>query len=455
MDQANEYDVGAVQQESPRVPQCLFSSHTLKHLTLASSPYYIYPCGQSAPKSAWDFPVLETLNLSNLKLGDEGDESLNLFSKCVNLKDLTLHQCSMFGLEIFNVCAPQLSNLTITDHDCFSKVFNVVAPQLENLTTSVNCTSRRPEDFSFLRLSTEGLDSLEKVNLSLSKYSYMKKKNVPQLLDLFQKLCSAKFLILDKGIVEVLSSCVDQLLHEPCPFNNLKCLKQKECMTTMPTQLKNYFLESSPGATFIMDLPQVPRKRSREEVDNATIAKKVAKLEEEKQQRETMKKMQDEVVAQQKEMVKLHFENLVSRVMSLLQLQVKAGNPDYKLIRLIKSTMELTPERLRVAMEARPFCLYEEMKSLFLTHIDASQWAKIEMELGITERTSHSDNVHGQSDVLVAVLPSPSSANVSLPFILWLHPRALLMPDQEHEELGRSAFTELSLLITIPYTLSL
>ncbi|KAJ9547233.1 hypothetical protein OSB04_019776 [Centaurea solstitialis] len=226
--------------------QRLFSCQTLKHLTLATNN--LNDSGPHVPKSAWDFPALETLNLSNILFGGDGYKSLNLFSKCVNLKDLTLHGSYMWNLDIFDVCAPQLSKLTITDPQSLSKVFNVVAPKLESLTASVM------DRFSnFLHLSIEDLDYLEKVNLSMLQFLDVG-KYAPGLLDLFQKLCRAKFLILDYGIIKVLSTCLDQFSDEPCPFNNLKCLKST---STVPIHVRNYFLGSSPSATFIMDFPQV------------------------------------------------------------------------------------------------------------------------------------------------------------------------------------------------------
>ncbi|KAJ9547146.1 hypothetical protein OSB04_019689 [Centaurea solstitialis] len=311
--------------EGFRFPQRLFGSHTLKHLVLAT--HYFDGLGLSLPKSAWEFPALQTLNLSNLHLNDDGDMSLNLFSKCVNLEDLTLHNCYMQGLDSFNVCAPKLRNLTITDPRKFPKVFNVVAPQLQNL-TALLCDNL----FGFLQLSTEELDSLEKVNLSMGGRLLREKESYASgLLDLFQKLCHAKFLILDDGIIKVykyrlsydnidslcefvcilcakvLSACLDLLSVEPCPFNNLKFLKQKDCIQKMPTEVRKYLLESSPNATFILDIPQanhnipiyvkytvhidplekylskrkrkmVPQKRSREEVDKGTMAKKYGKI---------------------------------------------------------------------------------------------------------------------------------------------------------------------------------
>ncbi|KAJ9547246.1 hypothetical protein OSB04_019789, partial [Centaurea solstitialis] len=260
--------------EVRKLPGCLFSCHTLKHLTLTTNDDTA-AFGLSLPNSAWDFPALETLNLTNIEFRDY-KSSLNLFSKCVNLKNLTLRHCSMYRFDIFDVCAPQLSTLTIIDPFRFPKVFNMVAPKLKSLTASVMdmCSN-------FLQLSVEDLDSLEKVNLFMGPHSCIEKRYVPALRDLFHKLCSAKFLILDVGIIKCLSTCWDQLLREPCPFNNLnyvKIEKQKNRTKTVPTHIKNYFLKSSPRVTFIKDLYKVPHKISRKDVDKGTMAKKVSNV---------------------------------------------------------------------------------------------------------------------------------------------------------------------------------
>ncbi|XP_076943380.1 F-box/LRR-repeat protein At3g26922-like [Bidens hawaiensis] len=248
-----------------RVPECLFSSHTLKHLTLAVSKHFIDQHEASClPNLVWDFPALETVFMSNLHFGRKGEESLDFFSKCLNLRDLTLHKCCMFDLKIFNICVPELSNLTITDFMLYPDAFKVVAPKLKNLTAAVKCSFMIESP----QLSSEGLDSLEKVNLSLSMpyykpLPYFQERFVPVLLNLFPKLRSTKFLVVSLDIIETLSLCLDQLSHEPCPFDNLKCLKinmasrkQEDHIATVPTQVRNYFLENSPSATFIMDFPQ-------------------------------------------------------------------------------------------------------------------------------------------------------------------------------------------------------
>ncbi|PWA69191.1 F-box domain, cyclin-like protein [Artemisia annua] len=396
-----------------RLPLCLFSSRTLKHLTLAAScdgAFYSYKdCNMG-----WDFPTLETLNLSRFLFGCDEDETPNVFSKCVNLKDLTLHKCSMYFRKTFNVCVPRLLNLTVMNTSSFPMVFNVVAPQLKNFTTSVVRATASETPFlpDSLRLSTESFDSLERVHLSLSNPSCRLEKYVPVLLSLFQKLRSTKFLILDVDIIETLSLGLDQLSHEPCPFDKLTCLKINTAqrlypIPTIPVQVRNYLLENSPNATFLMNLPQVPQKRPRQQVPDDTMANKVAKLEsDEKKLLEAKIQMQDEVITEQKAMLeaaKLQHENLISCIskckISELKVQVESGNPDYEVIRLmrneINSVMQLIPESLRVAMEAQFSSQYEEVKSLFLTRINDSQWAKIESELGYIRHSesTHSNNI--------------------------------------------------------------
>ncbi|KAJ9536302.1 hypothetical protein OSB04_un000511 [Centaurea solstitialis] len=307
--------------ESPSVPTVSFEFSHSQTSNSCNHRRIFCGLGRFIPNSAWDFPALETLNLSNMKLIEgrgTGDKSVNFFSKCVNLKDLTLHQCSMNNLDVFNVCAPQLSNLTITSLVAFPKVFNVVAPKLENLTATDVCVTTGS---NFLQLSTKGLDSLEKVNLSLLSYSYEKERYVPQLLYLFTNFAMPSFLSLIRASFSVyflkicvfvcilclkaLPSCLDQVSYEPCLFNNLKCLKinmvplkQKDCiLKAMATQVINYLLESSPSATsclavhLLMTLQMLtvpPHKRSRHAVDMGIRSKKVVKWEEEKQQPKTM-----------------------------------------------------------------------------------------------------------------------------------------------------------------------
>ncbi|PWA74150.1 F-box family protein [Artemisia annua] len=113
------------------LPRCIFtfSSPALKHLTLTGS--FKTSC---IPNSVWNFPALETLSLTKIRFGNGLDLSLDLFNQCVNLKDFILHDCSMYGVDTFSICAPHLVNLTVTKTAVFPEVFKVVAPQLETLT---------------------------------------------------------------------------------------------------------------------------------------------------------------------------------------------------------------------------------------------------------------------------------------------------------------------------------
>lgn len=108
-------------------PPCLFSSRSLKHFT-----FITYGKSTSVtPTTPWDFPALTTLHIRGIGL------CYDIFSKCVNLKNLTLTNFRVRNVEVLDIITPRLSNLTLICGVC-SKVINVVAPQLENL-TMIDC----------------------------------------------------------------------------------------------------------------------------------------------------------------------------------------------------------------------------------------------------------------------------------------------------------------------------
>lgn len=253
---------------------------------------------------------------------------------------------------------------------------------------------------------------------------------------------------------------MDQLSHEPCPFNNLKylridatCVNPEDDVATMATQVRNYLLEQSPSATYIMDFPTlVPQKRSRQELPNDTMANKVAKLELEEKQPETVTEvermleeesqmhvaeqnttlqLQGQLIAYQEKKIQMQAEVLAEEKAKLeamesqlsqmqdevikfkiaeLKVQVESGNPDYEVIHSMvlgfKSAMDLIPERSRIAMEAKFSSDYEELKSLFSTCINTGQWAQIESELGSLSQL----DVH---DAELLPVPSLSSAKMA------------------------------------------
>nr|GEU74396.1 hypothetical protein [Tanacetum cinerariifolium] len=94
-------------------PINLFSSQSLKHLTLTLSSWY----DSCTVTSTWDLPALTTLCLTSIKLDDD------LFSNFPNLKNLTLICCDpairlpeesgKFEESHLNICLSKLSNLTL------------------------------------------------------------------------------------------------------------------------------------------------------------------------------------------------------------------------------------------------------------------------------------------------------------------------------------------------------
>ncbi|CAH1415376.1 unnamed protein product [Lactuca virosa] len=194
----------------------------------------------------------------------------DLFSKCVNLKNLTLKRFTIKGVDVFDIIAPRLSNLRLINSSC-SKVINIIAPQLENLTVD-NCRIKCLNGPSGLPclcyrgyrptpLSKDGLRSLNKVDICLSMYFspiLYKEGDARKIIDMLQNLHSAKYLTLNADIVECISSFPDLLLEHPSPFNNLISLTVDSSMREFPhkvkmsTEARNFLLNNSPSATLRM-----------------------------------------------------------------------------------------------------------------------------------------------------------------------------------------------------------
>ncbi|KAK9048671.1 hypothetical protein SSX86_032363 [Deinandra increscens subsp. villosa] len=262
-------------------PVSLFRSPSLKHLTLTGD--YYRPSITTTP--SWELPALATLNLDCVTLCDDNtDKSAGLFYNCENLKNLTLKKCRLRGLNGFNICHPGLSSLTLLE-GC--KGVNVVTPQLKNLTinncrkihviSAPNLSSLRyrdhhgyfhdyffvddddyEDDCSYkddpLQLSMEPLN-LEKVDICIYRF-FEYKKYTCKIVCLLQQLHSVKFLTLNLELVKLLAS-VELISHQPSPFVNLKNLMIYPSnvlgpKATMSTEVKNYLLDRSPGATLIV-----------------------------------------------------------------------------------------------------------------------------------------------------------------------------------------------------------
>ncbi|KAK1438300.1 hypothetical protein QVD17_04107 [Tagetes erecta] len=169
------------------------------------------------------------------------------------------------------------------------------------------------------------------LNLILDRNVYSIPSNPALLLVMvIELLHSVKFLKLNLETVEILSSSVDVILHQPSPFVNLKSLKiypnreymynQEPKKVAMSTELKSYLLDSSPRATFTMVLREEIQAQKliaelqvllKKEIDN--IKSSEANLEREKTPVESHEPKKLEIggsIAQ----IKSSLENLVKQI---------------------------------------------------------------------------------------------------------------------------------------------
>ncbi|XP_076911981.1 putative F-box protein At1g32020 [Bidens hawaiensis] len=134
-----QLNVVCLHEKDIELPLYLFSSQTLKHLSLtmqSGKPHMHIVCSHCiTPTSTWELPALTTLVLHSVTLCDnKADKCIDIFLECVNLKNLTLKRFKTNGSDGFSISHPRLSNLTLENGSFNVKDVNVVAPQLENLT---------------------------------------------------------------------------------------------------------------------------------------------------------------------------------------------------------------------------------------------------------------------------------------------------------------------------------
>lgn len=249
--------------EEIEFPLSLFKSESLTHLSLTGT--YFRNTDFITLASTWDLPALTTLSLESVTLLEKNtDKDNGIFSKCANLENLTLKKCHVIGEEGFTICHSRLCNLTFEDVEWYVNFVSVVARQLKNLNMK-----RLPDDLRIsapdlanlllecpnpVQFSSDGFRSLEMVDLHM-RIDFPKKIDAHKMVSMLQHLHSVKFLALSFEIVELLSSSVELISHQPSPFASLMGLKIYPAKThepkkvTMSTKLKKYFLGSSPNAT--------------------------------------------------------------------------------------------------------------------------------------------------------------------------------------------------------------
>ncbi|XP_071696092.1 F-box/LRR-repeat protein At3g26922-like [Rutidosis leptorrhynchoides] len=258
-------------------PLSLFNSRSVKHLSLKTKydgSRRMWRFGDAVyinPTSSFELPALTTLHLDNVTFSDVNTEKdIGIFSKCANLKNITLKNFKTMCSNGFTICHPQLSNLTLDYVDSNAKVINVVAPQLENLTimkwsdclyvvSTPNLRSLVCKGWRSLKLNTDGFQLLEKADICISNPHIC---HVDSIVYLLEQLHTVKSLKLNLEVIELLSSSVELILHQPSPFVNLKNVsiypvkvekhELPKKKVTISTEVKNYLLDGCTGANITM-----------------------------------------------------------------------------------------------------------------------------------------------------------------------------------------------------------
>ncbi|KAI7747531.1 hypothetical protein M8C21_016733, partial [Ambrosia artemisiifolia] len=141
-----------------------------------------------------------------------------------------------------------------------------------SLTMPIRKERKYKYGYSFISTSTWELPAITKLdlhNVALCDDEAEKCKadisashpNADKIVGLLQQLRNVHFLTLNLEIIEILSSSMDLILHQPSPFVNLKSLNIYPKITeyqrdhankkvTMSTELKSYLLDSSPESSF-------------------------------------------------------------------------------------------------------------------------------------------------------------------------------------------------------------
>ncbi|XP_071695689.1 putative F-box/FBD/LRR-repeat protein At4g00315 [Rutidosis leptorrhynchoides] len=375
------------------LPPCLFSSKTLKHLTIRTCTLACL-----TPKIPWDFPALTTLYVDDITLCDDECESVDLFSKCVNLQNLTLENITVKA-KVFDIITPRLSNLIlrfIGKRDI--NFINVIAPQLENL-TAINCSMKYlniPSGFSSFcyegcnppRWYKDSIHSVKKVSVSLNLYRSekpYKHEDARCIINMLQQLHSARFLTLNLDIVECISSFPNLLSGQASPFSKLIWLNidsgtRDTCKLKMPTEARNFLLENSPNTTFIMK--ELPTQELKEKELKANIEDLVKELEASLEQ--------DNMITERNQaigMTKVVVENLVDAIKvwtkkKTLQNESERGQIEEIVTRLEaqlwKSVVELTDMFTKANQDVVPLILKKGQVRCLLDRLPKKQRKQME-----------------------------------------------------------------------------
>nr|GEX19552.1 hypothetical protein [Tanacetum cinerariifolium] len=215
------------------IPPSLLCSKSLKHLVMRNITI------DRLSYSPWDLPALTTLHLIHVKL----ENCTSILAMCQNVKNLTSHDCTMFGCDSsdgYTIINSRLLSLTLKEVEWNVDFIHVETPQLKNLII-VDTPQWRQDEYYY----PMSISFLSRVDLSISS---PQKTHVQIIRDMFQLLHSVKALSLSLEIVELLSTLEEVISHQPSPFPSLKSLEiyPLEGLRTLDLlSLRRYPLENS------------------------------------------------------------------------------------------------------------------------------------------------------------------------------------------------------------------
>ncbi|GLT95111.1 hypothetical protein SLE2022_128130 [Rubroshorea leprosula] len=217
LDLSLKYSIGDV--------QSVFRCQSLRVLKLDSI------CALPLPNSI-SLASLKTLILCGVRLRSENN-CFDLFSSCLDLQNLVLDGVSLTISDIFNISAPALVDLTMSNI-IFYIAKNAKLPYFASIKErKVVITAPRLASFSFtcyspVSLSMDNSPLLENVNLSIFRDDLLLTREEGSfmfVIDMLRQLGNARSLTVSLGLVKFLSEHSRLLEEQPCPFSKLESLK--------------------------------------------------------------------------------------------------------------------------------------------------------------------------------------------------------------------------------------
>ncbi|GLT95794.1 hypothetical protein SLE2022_134560 [Rubroshorea leprosula] len=234
-------------------------------------------CGLPLPNSI-SLASLKTLTLCKVRLKSENN-CFDLFSSCLDLQNLVLDRVFLTISDIFNISAPALVNLTISNirflvaMDANITIYGsieyhkvvITAPRL----TFFSFTHDRP-----VSLSMDNSPLLENVNLSMFRdglFYTREEDSFMFVIDMMRQLGNARSLTVSLGLVKFLSKHSRLLEEQPFPFSKLESLKVvrgRQSHKKIPPNVLKFFVQGSPMAEELLAKFQKKRRMCKQPMDD-------------------------------------------------------------------------------------------------------------------------------------------------------------------------------------------